>query len=74
MKQKNRSKKLKVAVIHGQNHKGSTYNIGRMIANKIANEAIIAITYFPFKVAFASFLIEEMVTDINFSLNILLIV
>ena len=26
---------MKVAVIHGQNHKGSTYNIGRMIADKI---------------------------------------
>ena len=24
---------MKVVLIHGQNHKGSSYNIGRMIAN-----------------------------------------
>ena len=29
---------MKIVMIHGQNHKGSTYNIGRMIANKIAKE------------------------------------
>ena len=26
---------MKIVMIHGQNHKGSTYNIGRMIANKV---------------------------------------
>ncbi len=25
---------MKIVIIHGQNHKGSTYNIGRMIADK----------------------------------------
>ena len=29
---------MKIVMIHGQNHKGSTYNIGRMIANKIGRE------------------------------------
>ena len=27
---------MKIVLIHGQNHKGSTYNIGRMIAEKIS--------------------------------------
>ncbi len=29
---------MKVVIIHGQNYKGSSYNIGRMIANKISGE------------------------------------
>ena len=29
---------MKIVMIHGQNHKGSSYNIGRMIANKIGGE------------------------------------
>ena len=32
---------MKVVMIHGQNHKGSTYNIGRKIANKIGTEEIV---------------------------------
>ena len=28
---------MKIVMIHGQNHKGSTYNIGRMVADKISN-------------------------------------
>ncbi|MBQ9764833.1 MAG: NAD(P)H-dependent oxidoreductase [Lachnospiraceae bacterium] len=32
---------MKIVMIHGQNHKGSTYNIGRMIANKISREDIV---------------------------------
>ena len=32
---------MKVTIINGQNHKGSTYNIGRILAQKIAiNEEI----------------------------------
>lgn len=33
-----RKKSLKVVVIHGQNHKGSTYHIARMLAEKISGE------------------------------------
>ena len=29
---------LKIAMIHGQNHKGSTYHIGKMLADKIGGE------------------------------------
>ena len=29
---------MKIVMIHGQNHKGSSYHIGRMIANKIGGE------------------------------------
>jgi multimeric flavodoxin WrbA len=29
---------MKIALIHGQNHKGSTYHIARMTAEKISNE------------------------------------
>lgn len=29
---------MKIVLIHGQNHKGSTYNIGRMLAEKLAGE------------------------------------
>ena len=29
---------MKIVLVHGQNHKGSTYNIGRMIADKIGGE------------------------------------
>ena len=29
---------MKIVMLHGQNHKGSSYNIGRMIANKISGE------------------------------------
>ena len=38
---------MKVVLIHGQNHKGSSYNIGRMIANKIANEDEIVEFFLP---------------------------
>ena len=30
--------KMKITMIHGQNHKGSTYHIGRMLAEKIGGE------------------------------------
>lgn len=29
---------MKIALIHGQNHKGSTYHIGRMLAEKLGGE------------------------------------
>jgi multimeric flavodoxin WrbA len=29
---------MKIVLVHGQNHKGSTYNIGRMIADQIGGE------------------------------------
>lgn len=29
---------MKITMIHGQNHKGSTYHIGRLLADKIAQE------------------------------------
>ena len=32
---------MKIVMIHGQNHKGSTYNIGRKIADKIGAEEIV---------------------------------
>ena len=38
---------MKVVLIHGQNHKGSSYNIGGMIANKIANEDEIVEFFLP---------------------------
>lgn len=31
---------MKIVLIHGQNHKGSTYNIGRMLAEKLAGEIV----------------------------------
>lgn len=38
---------MKIVMIHGQNHKGSTYNIGRMIANKINNEENVVEFFLP---------------------------
>ena len=38
---------MKIVMIHGQNHKGSTYNIGRMIANKISSENNIVEFFLP---------------------------
>ena len=38
---------MKVAVIHGQNHKGSSYNIGRMIADKITSDDKIVEFFLP---------------------------
>ncbi|MBE5954571.1 MAG: NAD(P)H-dependent oxidoreductase [Lachnospiraceae bacterium] len=38
---------MKVVIIHGQNHKGSSYNIGRMIANKICGEEAITEFFLP---------------------------
>lgn len=38
---------MKIVMIHGQNHKGSTYNIGRMIANKIGNDEDIVEFFLP---------------------------
>ena len=29
---------MKIALINGQNHKGSTYHIGRMLADKLGGE------------------------------------
>ena len=31
-------KKMKTVIIHGQNHKGSTYNIARILAEKIGGD------------------------------------
>lgn len=38
---------MKIVLIHGQNHKGSTYHIGRMIADKIEDEKEIKEFYLP---------------------------
>ena len=38
---------MKIVIIHGQNHKGSSYTIGRMIANKISNEENIVEFFLP---------------------------
>lgn len=38
---------MKITIIHGQNHKGSSYHIGRMAANKLANDAEIAEYFLP---------------------------
>lgn len=38
---------MKVVIIHGQNHQGSSYNIGRMIANKISSEENITEFFLP---------------------------
>lgn len=32
---------MKIVMIHGQNHKGSTYNVGRMIAKKSTVKRIL---------------------------------
>ena len=40
-------KKVKIVMINGQNHKGSSYNIGRMIADKIGNEEDIVEFFLP---------------------------
>ena len=38
---------MKIVLIHGQNHKGSSYHIGRMIADKIGSENVIAEYFLP---------------------------
>jgi len=38
---------MKIVMIHGQNHKGSTYKIGRMIASKISREDDIVEFFLP---------------------------
>lgn len=38
---------MKIVIIHGQNHKGSTYHIGRMIADKISGEKEIVEFFLP---------------------------
>ena len=38
---------MKIVMIHGQNHKGSSYNIGRMIANKISSAEDIVEFFLP---------------------------
>lgn len=38
---------MKIAIIHGQNHKGSTYHIGRMIVDKIIGEKEITEFFLP---------------------------
>ena len=38
---------MKIVMLHGQNHKGSSYNIGRMIANKISVEDDITEFFLP---------------------------
>ena len=29
---------MKITMVHGQNHKGSTYHIGKMLADKLGGE------------------------------------
>lgn len=38
---------MKIALIHGQNHKGSTYHIGRLMAQKLAEEKDIYEFFLP---------------------------
>ncbi len=38
---------MKIVMLNGQSHKGSTYNIGRLIANKIERETEITEFFFP---------------------------
>ena len=38
---------MKTVLIHGQNHKGSSYNIGRMIADKITSDDEIVEFFLP---------------------------
>lgn len=38
---------MKIVLIHGQNHKGSSYNIGRMISDKIKSEKEITEFFLP---------------------------
>lgn len=38
---------MKIVMIHGQNHKGSTYYIGRMIANRMSDEKNIVEFFLP---------------------------
>lgn len=38
---------MKIVMLNGQNHKGSTYHIGRMIADKISKESEITEFFFP---------------------------
>ena len=38
---------MKIVMIHGQNHKGSTYNIGRKVAGKIGTEEEIVEFFLP---------------------------
>ena len=38
---------MKIVMINGQNHKGSTYNIGRMLAEKIGNAEDIVEFFLP---------------------------
>lgn len=38
---------MKIVMLNGQNHKGSTYHIGRMIADKISGEHEITEFFFP---------------------------
>ena len=38
---------MKITLIHGQNHKGSTYNIGHMLAEKISGENEITEFFLP---------------------------
>lgn len=38
---------MKITMIHGQNHKGSTYHIGRLLADKLASEDEITEFFLP---------------------------
>lgn len=38
---------MKIALVHGQNHKGSTYRMGRMLAEKLDKDAQIAEFFLP---------------------------
>ena len=38
---------MNIVLIHGQNHKGSSYHIGRMIADKITGEKDVTEFFLP---------------------------
>ena len=38
---------MKIVLIHGQSHKGSSYHIGRMIADKISSDKVIGEFFLP---------------------------
>ena len=38
---------MKIALIHGQNHKGTTYHMGRILADKLASEEDVSEFFLP---------------------------
>ena len=47
IKRENGENKMKIVLIHGQNHKGSTYHMGRMLSDRLAGEKDITEFFLP---------------------------